>query len=56
MICIVCRREFKSIENLIKHIKATHPYEQSFQCGFSECFRKYINIESLKKHFNTLHK
>jgi len=56
MICSVCRREFKSIENLIKHIKATHPYEQSFQCRFSECFRKYINIESLKKHFNTSHK
>lgn len=37
-------------------MKATHPYEASFQCGFPKCFRKYINIESLKKHFNTSHK
>lgn len=56
MYCTVCHRQLQSIENLIKHMKATHPYEASFQCGFPKCFRKYVNIESLKKHFNTSHK
>lgn len=56
MICIICHRKYKNIDNLIIHMKAIHPYEQSYQCGSSKCFRKYTNIASLKKHLNVSHK
>lgn len=55
MKCEICRKDFATLNKYIIHIEFFHAFINNFKCPIPNCYRRYNQKSSFRKHVNTKH-